>query len=107
MAKNVISKVLEKKGIKPEELTKEEQATIDQWQKTLSSGDITLDTISAFCNQNLAFIEAQFRDLNNSHEKTSRLVLLHSVYTALRNVINAPKAERESLENYLNQLLII
>ena len=102
---NILSKLLEKKGLKPEDLSPEERGTIEQWQKTLSEGEVTLKTITTFCDHNIGYIENQFKDLNNSDEKIKRLALLHSVYSSLRNVINAPKAEKENLENYLTSLL--
>ncbi len=102
---NILSKLLEKKGLKPEDLTSEEKGTIEQWKKTLSEGEITIDTILMFCNNNISYIENQFKDLNNTKEKLERLVLLYSVYSSLRNIINSPKTERESLENYLTTLL--
>lgn len=105
MAKNAVSKVLEKRGLKPEDLSQEEKETIEQWDKTLSAGEVTIDTIRTFCNQNIAYIETQFKDLDNSREKIERLALLHSVYSSLRNIIDSPKSEKESLENYLTSLL--
>lgn len=102
---NIISKLLEKRGVKPEELSSEEKATLKTWELTLSKGEITVPSISAFCEANIMQIESQFKDLENSKNKIERLVLLHSVYKSMLGIINSPKHEKENLENYLQSLL--
>lgn len=103
---SILTRLLEKKGIKsPEELTPEERVDFDNWKKVLSKEDIKLSDVEEFCASNIRNIEAKFKDLDNSKEKIERLVLLHSVYSSMKNLINSPRAEREQLENYLTQLL--
>lgn len=103
---SILSRILQKKGIKsPEELTPEERVDFDSWKKILSKEDIQLKDVEEFCIANINNIEAQFKDLSNSNEKLERLVLLHSVYSSMKHLINSPRAEREQLENYLNGLL--
>lgn len=103
--KNPVSKVLEKKGLKPEELTPDEKATIEGWKKILSEGEVTVKSIHEFCNVQIANIERQFKELSTPVEKITRLTLLHSVYSSLRAIINSPSAQRDSLEKYLQSLL--
>ena len=103
---SILSRLLEKKGIKStEELTPEERVDFDNWKRILSKEDIELSDVEEFCASNIKNIEAKFKDLDNSKEKLERLVLLHSVYSSLKNLINSPRAEREQLEQYLTQLL--
>jgi len=103
---SILSKLLQKRGIKDvSELDKEEQKTFAEWQRVLSKDDISLKDVESFCSMQVLNIEAQFKDLNTSKEKIERLVLLHSVYSSLKNLINSPRQERESLEKYLTQLL--
>lgn len=102
---SILSKLLEKRGLKPEELSTEEKETIKQWQLTLSQGAITVSSIELFCNNNITNIENQFKNLDNSKEKLERLVLLHNVYSSLVKIINSPKIEKEALEKYLTTLL--
>ena len=103
---SILSRLLEKKGIKsPEELTPEERVDFDNWKKVLSKEDIKLSDVEEFCSSSIRSIEAKFKDLDNSKEKIERLVLLHSVYSSMKNLINSPRAEREQLEKYLTQLL--
>ena len=103
---NILSKLLQKKGIKSvEELTQEERRDFDQWKRVLSKEDINTKDIEEFCSAQIKTIEAQFKDLSISKEKLERLVLLHSVYSSIKDLINSPRAERENLEKYLTQLL--
>ena len=102
---NLIAKLFQKRGITPEDLTPEEKETVQQWEKTLSDEEVTVESISLFCKNQLKNIEQQFKDTNISREKMERLVLLHSVYASLRDVISSPKIERASLESYLTSLL--
>ena len=102
---NLIEKLLNKRGIKNvTELQPEEKATFDKWSGILTD-EVTVDTILEFCKNQLNLIELQWKDLNNSKEKNERLILLHTVYKTLVDIITSPKAERMSLEKYINQLL--
>lgn len=103
---NILSKILGKRGIKDvSELAPEERGTFDEWKKILETENMGPEALLEFCTGQLGIIEAQFGDVNNSDEKVRRLVLLHSVYASIRNLINSPKAEREALITYLTGLL--
>lgn len=86
-------------------LSEEEKETFDTWSKTLSEGEITVERIEEFCQNQIEVIESQWRDMNNSERKNERLIVLHTVYSTLLKMINAPKQERANLERYLRQLL--
>ena len=102
----LLEKLLKKRGIKDvSELQKDEKVDFDKWQNIFDEGDITVDKISGFCNNQIDLIENQWKDLNISKERIERLVLLHNVYKTLYNLITGPKTGRESLERYLDQLL--
>lgn len=104
---SILSRFFEQKGIDPRELSPEEKVTVEQWQSTFAKADkdVTVADIADFCQKNLALIETQFANLDTPKDKLQSLVLLHSVYTAIRNLINAPNAEREQFERYLSTLL--
>lgn len=105
MPKSPVTKLLERRGLKHEDLSAEEKATMEQWRKTLSGGSITAKDVAVFCRIQLANIERQFKDLDATPTKQNRLVLLHSVYTSLMGLINNPQAEKEALEKYLDTLV--
>jgi len=103
---NLLTKLLQKRRIKDiTELSKEEKADVDKWQKILSEEEITVDKIVAFCKAQIKIIETNWKNLDNQSTKNERLIVLHTVYSTLIEVIGAPKIERETLEKYLNDLL--
>lgn len=101
-----LANVLEKKGISDlTELTSEEKADFDRWDKVLSEGEITIVRILEFCKQQIKLIELKWRDLSIEQSKKSELIAYHTVYSTLADLITVPKSEKENLEKYLNQLL--
>jgi hypothetical protein len=103
---NILSKLLKKRGIKDvTELDKEEKQQFEQWQKVLNKEEITIKDITEFCDGAIGTIEVQFGDVDISNEKMSKLALQHAIYKKIRGVINAPQTERESLIEYLTNLL--
>ena len=101
-----LEKLLKKRGINElKELSVEEKGDFDRWQRVLSEGDVTVERIAEFCRHQIKQIESKWRDLKNTKDENDRLVLIHTVYSVLLDAITAPKAEREGLEKYLNQLL--
>ena len=103
---NLLLRLLQKRKIKDfTELSEDERETFEGWKKVLAKEDLEIKDISKFCESQLDYIETQFKDLDISSQKLGRLVLLHSVYSTLRNLIEGPRAEREQLEEYLTSLL--
>lgn len=101
----LLTKLLAKRGIKREDLDKEEKKWFDEKEKILSGEDINLEKVQKFCEAQIASIEAQFKNLENDTKKNERLIIMHNVYSALRNVITAPAVERAVLEEYLTKLI--
>lgn len=102
----LLAKVLAKKNIKEvKDLSMDDKLAFDNWQRILSTEEITVDKIKGFCENQIKVIEGQWKDLNNSHQKNERLILSHNVYSTLLNVILSPQKERENLEKYLIDLL--
>lgn len=98
--------LFKKKGIEsPDQLTPEEKADYDRWTAILSGGEITVETISKFCQHQISVIQLNWKDKNNSKEFNDRLVLQFNVYNAILQAISSPTAEREVLEKYLTSLL--
>lgn len=102
---SVIDKVLEKRGLKPEELTPEERVTIDSWRSIFEGSEVSVKSIGMFCENNIKTIESKFKEIDTPPQKLQALVLLHSVYSSLLSLINNPQAEKKALEEYLSSLL--
>ena len=103
---STLPKLLEKRGIKSkDELDPDEKATFEGWERILSGEKVTVENIAIFCENQLANIEAQFKDLDAPLEKKGRLTLLHSVYSSLLGLIKNPDKQKEALEQYLQTLV--
>ena len=102
----ILQRILKKKGIeKIIDLEPEEKATYDEWDRILSEGDITVEKILGFCENQINLIQMKWRDLDNSEKKNERLIALHTAYSMMKEMITGSKAERENLERHLNELL--
>ena len=100
---NVLNKLLDKRGIeKVEDLSVEEQATFQKWRLVLSGDTVTIDSIKEFCAAQIKLIEGKCDGVTPL--TTLQQACIH-VYVSLLKTIEAPEAERESLEKYLTQIV--
>lgn len=90
------------------DLNADERQTVtaweNDWKAILAKPDITIDDMRLFCDNQVKIIEWQWRDLNNPDKKNERLILLHTVWSLLRNFLNSKEDSRVALEKYLEQL---
>lgn len=101
---SLLSKLLQKYGVeKEEDLSVEEKATFDNYKRVLSAETLTVETLKEFCKSQIRIIETKCAD-GITRPTDIQLAALH-VYLNLLRAIEAPEAERESLERYLNQLI--
>lgn len=100
---SLLTKLLNKRGIeKEEDLSKEEKEVFDRYKMILMGDIVTIDTLKEFCQQQIRIIEEKcdgITPLTNMQQAS-----LH-VYLKLIKAIEAPEAERRSLEQYLTQLI--
>lgn len=102
----LLEKLLRKRKIeKIEELSDDEKGFFDKYSAILSKDGATIEDIGLFCRLQLKNIEEKWKDLDNPSQKNERLIILHTVYSALITCLEAPKAEREGAEKYLQTLL--
>lgn len=102
----LLEKLLRKKNVNNvSDLSDDEKSTYDNWQKILSEGEITVDKIRDFCKVQKKLIEGQYSNADNTDKKDNILKASLGIYNALIGLIESPKAEREALEKYLNQLI--
>ena len=101
----ILVKLLNKRNVKKEELTKEELTDFDRWDKILSGGEVTVEKVGEFCKAQIGAIEAQWKDLNNDTKKNERLIIAHTIYSTILKTLTAPEIERSALESYLNKLI--
>lgn len=88
-----------------EDLKEDEKEQFDRWQRILSEGDVTLDSLVRFCETQLSRIDKEWEKPDNSKEKNERLITQRIVYKSIAEAIKAPQANRLALEKYLNSLI--
>lgn len=102
----ILKRLFERRGIKNlEELSEDEKRDYDRWQRILSEGEVSVESIRKFCYNQVVLIEGKFKEMDVDEKVTQRRVLLHSVYKSILSAIEAPRQEREQLEKYLNSLI--
>lgn len=100
---SLLSKLLDKRGIeKIEDLAPEEKQVFERWSVVLTGEVVSVESLKEFCR-------AQIRRIEESLDGKTPLTPLQQacihVYISLLKAIEAPEKERESLEQYLTQLV--
>ena len=109
----LLQKLLNKREIKREDLSDRplisggisEKGQFGKWEQILSDEPTSIAQVEEFCRDQLNKIEMQWQDFSNSSQKNERLVIAHTIYSVILKAIKAPKAEKEALEKYLNQII--
>lgn len=96
---SILSKWLDKRGIqKEEDLTPEEKVVFDRYKRVLTGEVVTIATLKAFCQNQLDIVltACDGKNILTPIQQAS----IH-IYRNLLKAIEAPEAERESLERML------
>lgn len=106
----LIEKIFLKKGI--EDVTKlsaDEKAIFDSWQATLSEREITPQVLESFLKEQKEFLWKELgKELQKDDYSKRRCLFLRGRiinYDAILGLLRSSKADKESLEKYLKQLL--
>ena len=99
----ITRETLDPKPILPGMLS--EKAQFEKWERILSEDVVSVENIESFCKDQINKIESQWNNFDSTSLKNERLVIAHTIYTAILKTIKAPKVEREALEVYLNSLI--
>lgn len=98
----ILERWRESRGIaKVEEMNPEERAVYERYERVLADGEISVDKIAQFCENQCKVIEKQWKNLDNSAAKNERLIIFHTVYQTILEAIRAPETQREALEKHL------
>ena|SRR3990167_1786557 len=102
----LIARLFEKKGINDvRELSPDDQVEFHGWQKVFTQEDVSLEQVKKFCRSQLDAIEGHWSNLDNSNQKNERLIIQHTVYKTLLNLISAPSESKANLERYLQEMI--
>lgn len=103
---NLLYKLLNKRRIESvDELSVDEKTVFENWNKVLTTEDLTVNEIKVFCQGQIDIIETKWKDYGLEQAKKNELLPYYTVYKTLLAVIDSPKTAREALENYLIQLI--
>lgn len=103
----LLSKLLEKRGIQsPDELSKEERDVYEGYRLVLSGEAVNIEQVKDFCRSQIKLIENKFASQPSSIKEDDPFLKasLH-VYLNILKAIEAPEAERASLEKHLLSLI--
>lgn len=102
---NILNRLLSQRGLKEEDLSREEQQQFNDWRRILSKDELTIDDVKDFCKTQCEIIENKWKDYDTANSKKAELIPYFTVYRTLLQVINAPKMQKEQLEQQLNNLI--
>ena len=102
---DILNKLLQKRGVKFDELDKEEKTQFEQWKLVLTKDELSTQDIKDFCQNQVDIIEGKWQDLNIENNKKAELIPYHTVYNLLLKVLDSPKEARLALEKNLQQLI--
>ena len=78
----------------------------DEWNRILSTNEhVTIEDVKKFCQFQVEAIEGKWKDYSLKEKDKAQFIPYHTIYKTLLSVMNSPKAEREMLEQHLQQLL--
>ena len=102
---SLLDKWLIKAGIKNlEDASPEERVVYDNYRRVLSGETVTVEKIKDFCRSQLDLIENKFAASTEGGNDAYLKACIH-VYLNILKAIEAPEAERESLERHLTQII--
>jgi len=102
---NVLSQLLERRGIKDTtELTEEERQDFANWQQILGEEDVSIKGLLGFIESEIAHTQSEFKDLDRTTEKTERIGMKLGIFITIRDLINSKEKEREGLIERLTNL---
>ena len=102
---DILNRILQKRGVKYEDLDKEEKKQFEDWKLVLTKDELTVEDIKNFCQQQVDIVNGKWQDLNLEQAKKAELIPYYTVYNLLLKVIDSPKEAKESLEKNLVQLI--
>ena len=102
----LIEKLLKKRGINDlNDLTDEEKAIYDEWEKVLSLSSLTLKDLEKFLNEQVPRLTKELIEPDISDKKNIYLKARIADFMAILAVIQKPKIAKKELENYIKSLI--
>lgn len=102
---SILTDLLKKRGLKPEDLDTEEKLTLERWRSILDKEELTLEDIKKFCASQVEIIESKWSNYDLENSRKAELIPFHTVYRCLLVAIDSPRSAREALEKHLTHLI--
>jgi uncharacterized protein (UPF0335 family) len=102
---SVLHNLLEKLGLKYEDLTAEEKKSYDEYTQILSQPEITIDDLKGFIPSQIERLESEQNDYRNTKEKDLFLKAQIRNLKMIHSFIQGPEARKKWLEETLNKQL--
>lgn len=93
--------LLEKLGLKYEDLTEEERKTYTEWNETLVQSEVTIDDLKKFIPSQIEQLEHSQNDYQNSKEKDLFLKAQIRNLKMIQAFILGPEQRRKWLEQHI------
>ena len=93
--------LLDKLGLKYEDLTEEEKKTYTEWSQTLSQPEVTIDDLKKFIPSQIEQLEHSQNDYQNSKEKDLFLKAQIRNLKMIHAFILGPEQRRKWLESHI------
>src|ERR1041385_8649434 len=102
---SALHNLLEKLGLKYEDLSEQEKQTYDQYSAVLSQPEVTIDDLKKFIPVQLEILEYQQNDYQNSKDKDLYLKAAIRNLKMIHAFILGPEQRRKWLEQHLEKRL--
>lgn len=103
----MLNALLEKLGLKYENLSDEERKTWEIWAKTLTTKDVTLDDLKAFLAAESARAFEELQKWDNTPARELYYKALTHLSTMMQKFISTPASQRDALKAHLRQVFHI
>jgi hypothetical protein len=94
----MIDEILERTGLKYEDLNEVEKETLNSWMQNLNKAELTLDSVKNYINQMKAGVEEEL--IKTGHDSKQDLFLKARLrnYMLLESYLDSPQKAKKALE---------
>lgn len=98
-----LSKLLEKLGLKYEDLNEDEKKTYQSWSEIYSQPDVSIDDLKKFLPIQIESLEYKLTEYENTKDKDLYLKACLRNLRMIRAFITGPEKRKEWLEKHIEQ----
>ncbi len=103
----MLHELLERLGLKFDELTAEEKKTYQSWSEILTAPEVTLDGVKRLVTIEHQRAHDELQKLDNSKDRDLYFKVLARLTETLKLFIETPTTQRDSLRSHLKEVFHI